>query len=106
MGPSEKEIKVSALQRLLKDRMYYIKELLEQKNDVSAKEDKIKTEGLTDDSNDAYELKNLKRIVEESEKIIPKLTTKISDVIQDIEKSFETLDDSTLDVIKKAKAEI
>lgn len=106
MGPTDKEIKVSALQRLVKDRKYYLKELFEQKEAVLAKEDKIKSEKLADDSNDAYELKNLKRIVTETEKLIPNLTSKIENVIKDIEESFESLDDSTLEIIEKSKEDI
>lgn len=106
MGPTEKEIKVSALQRLVKDRKYYVKELEEQRGAVAAMEEKIRQEALGPESDEAYELKNLRRIVGESEKLIPGLTAKAAAVLKDIEESFETLDESTREAVRKARAEI
>lgn len=82
MSPSTLEIKISALQRLVKDDAYYKAELNEQKNLVSGQKALLAQDPT--DENLQYELKKNVEIFEETKKMFPELKKKISATTQSL----------------------
>lgn len=68
MAPSKLDIKVKALQRLLRERTYYAKELDEQQKHLDS---------MKAGEGDEYEIKKQSELVAESKRMIPELEKKI-----------------------------
>ncbi|WPK25479.1 hypothetical protein PUMCH_002796 [Australozyma saopauloensis] len=68
MAPSKLEIKVKALQRLLREKEYYEKELKEQEQEL---------ENMKQSSRDEYEIKKQDELVAEAKRMLPELDSKI-----------------------------
>lgn len=69
MAPSKLDIKVKALQRLLREKDYYFKELGDQEKHL---------ESLTASKGDEYEIKKQGELVAETKRMIPELEGKIT----------------------------
>ncbi|SCU82527.1 LADA_0C06018g1_1 [Lachancea dasiensis] len=76
MAPSQLEIKVRSLQRLLKEEKYYQQELSEQQALVY----KLKT----DETVDPYDLKKQVEVLEDTERLLPALYAKITQFRDDL----------------------
>ncbi|SCV02551.1 LAME_0H02674g1_1 [Lachancea meyersii CBS 8951] len=82
MAPSQLEIKIRSLQRLLKEEKYYQQELKDQKNHV----DEMKA----DDSVDPYDLKKQVEVLQDTERLLPALYEKIGQFKEDLARFVET----------------
>lgn len=69
MGPTPLAIKVNALKRLIKEEKLYKQEVAEQKNIV---------EQMKANNADSYEIKKQVEVLNESERMVPELTKKIT----------------------------
>lgn len=89
MAPTQLEIKVKSLQRLMKEENYYIQEKKDQKELLEKLE--------ADKDVDPYELKKQKEILEDTERLLPTLYSKIKQFKQDLEEYLRTYegDEST-----------
>lgn len=97
MAPTQLEIKVKSLQRLMKEESYYIQEKKDQKELLSKLE--------ADKDVDPYELKKQKEILEDTERLLPTLYTKIQQFKENLEeyvKSYEG--DESTDLAKEVAA--
>lgn len=99
MAPTQLEIKVKSLQRLMKEENYYIQEKKDQKELLEKLE--------ADKDVDPYELKKQKEILEDTERLLPTLYNKIKQFKEDLEGYLKTYegDESTelaLTVVSKA----
>lgn len=70
MAPSQLEIKVNALKRLIKEESLYTHEVEEQEKYVKQMEA---------NQADKYELKKQNQVLEESKKMVPEVTKKINE---------------------------
>ncbi|AET38093.1 Rbl2p Ecym_2359 [Eremothecium cymbalariae DBVPG len=76
MAPTQLEIKVRALQRLVKEENYYQEELKEQKERV---------EQLQQDfSVDPYDLKKHVEVMQDTERLLPKFYEKVEQFYEDL----------------------
>lgn len=90
MAPTQLEIKVRALQRLVKEETYYQQELKEQQQHI----EKLKE----DPSIDPYDLKKQVEVLQDTEKLLPALYQKIGDFKENLEQyleSYQGTDDLT-----------
>ena len=99
MAPTQLEIKVKSLQRLMKEENYYTEEKKDQKELLEKLE--------ADKDVDPYELKKQKEILEDTERLLPTLYTKIKQFKEDLEEYLKTYegDESTdlaITVVSKA----
>ena len=85
MAPSQIQIHINALNRLLKDKIYYKKDIIEQKKTIDdlnkkkeSEQDKEVAEDLT------YQLKKQVQILDETENLIPSLNKKITEILQNL----------------------
>ncbi|SCV05855.1 LANO_0H16666g1_1 [Lachancea nothofagi CBS 11611] len=76
MAPSQLEIKVRSLQRLVKEEKYYQQELEDQKTHVQ----KLKSEGQVD----PYDLKKQVEVLQDTERLLPALYGKIDQFKHDL----------------------
>ncbi|CCD24914.1 Rbl2p NDAI_0E00980 [Naumovozyma dairenensis CBS 421] len=84
MAPTQLEIKTKALQRLIKEESYYKEEIKEQKANV---------EKLKQDSNvDPYDLKKQVEVLEDTERLLPTLYTKIEEFKENLEQFLQSYD--------------
>ncbi|CAL9737346.1 tubulin-specific chaperone A [Monosporozyma servazzii] len=100
MAPTQLEIKVKSLQRLMKEESYYIQEKKDQKELLSKLE--------ADKDVDPYELKKQKEILEDTERLLPTLYTKIQQFKENLEeyvKSYEGEESTDLAKEVAAKAD-
>ena len=103
MSPSQLEIKVRALQRLVKEEGYYQQEL----KDQTAHVEKLKK----DKDVDPYDLKKQEEVQQDTEKLLPTMYKKIAEFKENLEeyiKSYqgnEELQDAQT-AIKKADEEL
>lgn len=89
MAPTQLEIKVKSLQRLMKEETYYIQEKKDQEGLLAKLE--------TDKDVDPYELKKQNEILQDTVRLLPTLYSKIQQFKEDLEeyvKSYEG-DEST-----------
>lgn len=70
MAPSQLEIKVKALQRLLKERDLYLREIREQRELLDS---------MRSANSDGYEVKKQTEVLGEAKRMIPELERKIQD---------------------------
>lgn len=89
MGPTPYEIKIKAVQRLAREKELYLEELKEQEAAVN----KLKS----DPKADQYELKTQVQILEETQKIIPVMRTKLEDHLKDLEQQHSQNPDPELE---------
>ncbi|CEP60172.1 Rbl2p LALA0_S01e04632g [Lachancea lanzarotensis] len=82
MAPSQLEIKIRSLQRLLKEEKYYQQELQEQKDHVKSLE--------TSETVDPYDLKKQVEVLQDTERLLPALYEKIGQFKADLEQFSET----------------
>ncbi|KAG0688405.1 hypothetical protein C6P40_001014 [Pichia californica] len=80
MSPTDKEIKVIALARLLQDRISYIHEAKEKKEEL----DKLKTEAKIKPEEEKLNLTNEEIILKETQDLIPLVEAKIKEVATDL----------------------
>lgn len=83
MAPTQLEIKIRALERLMKEESYYQQELKDQQAYV----DSLKS----DKSVDPYDLKKQEEVLEDTERLLPTLYNKIEQFKTDLESYLETL---------------
>lgn len=69
MAPSQLQIKVNALKRLIKEESLYRQEVTEQEQFVAQ---------MRTNNSDEYELKKQIQVLEESQRMVPEVTKKIS----------------------------
>lgn len=94
MAPTPLEIKVKSLQRLMKEESYYIQEKKDQK-DLLAKLE-------ADKDVDPYELKKQKEILDDTERLLPTLYTKIQQFKENLEEYLTTYEgDESTDLAKE-----
>ena len=82
MSPTQLEIKVKALQRLVKEEKYYLQELKDQKKHV----DELKA----DSSVDKYDLKKQEEVLADTERLLPTLYVKIKEFQDNLEEYLNT----------------
>lgn len=90
MSPTQLDIKVKSLQRLLKEEKYYLQEIEQQKKHINQ---------LSKDENlDPYELKKQREVLQDTERLLPVLYRKINefkdnlnDYLQNYDGNEETL---------------
>jgi tubulin-specific chaperone A len=70
MSPSQLQIKVSALKRLLKEETLYQQEVKEQEHYVAK---------MKENNADEYEIKKQIEVLHESQRMVPEVTTKIKE---------------------------
>lgn len=100
MSPTQLEIKVRALQRLVKEESYYQQEL----KDQTAHVEKLKK----DKDVDPYDLKKQEEVQKDTEKLLPTLYKKIAEFkenLQDFVQSYQGSEDlqDAQSTIKKAE---
>ncbi|CCF55840.1 hypothetical protein KAFR_0A04050 [Kazachstania africana CBS 2517] len=90
MAPTQLEIKVRALQRLLKEEQYYIQEL---------KDQSLHVESLQKDTSvDPYDLKKQIEVLDDTKRLLPTLYQKIKEFTDDLEQYLKTYSgDDTID---------
>lgn len=93
MAPTQLEIKVRALQRLVKEETYYKQELKDQKAHV----DTLKK----DSSVDPYDLKKQIEVLEDTERLLPTLYKKIQEFKENLEQYLDSYEGT--EEIKDAK---
>ncbi|AMD18590.1 HBL312Cp [Eremothecium sinecaudum] len=76
MAPTQLEIKVRALQRLVKEEKYYINELEEQKAHI----ERLKQ----DPQIDQYDLKKQVEVMEDTKRLLPKFYEKVEQFFADL----------------------
>lgn len=81
MTPTQLQIKTKALQRLLKEELYYKEELRQQQETVA----KLKS----DPSVDSYDLKKQVQVLNDTERLLPVLYEKIEEFCQDLKNFIE-----------------
>ncbi|KAH3665401.1 hypothetical protein OGAPHI_003585 [Ogataea philodendri] len=96
---SQIQIKSNSLQRLLKDKRLYKEELKEHESTIETFQEKLRL----DESNEElqYSLKNAIRIKEETERLIPNVSSKIREVLTDLKDYLSSHSNETSDTIKK-----
>lgn len=77
MAPTQLEIKVKALQRLVKEEKYYVQELKDQQKHVK----NLKA----DTSVDKYDLKKQEEVLNDTERLLPTLYVKIKEFMDNLE---------------------
>ncbi|CAL9731151.1 tubulin-specific chaperone A [Monosporozyma unispora] len=100
MAPTQLEIKVKSLERLMKEETYYIQEKVDQEELLFKLE--------ADKDVDPYELKKQKEILEDTERLLPTLYTKIEQFKENLEeylKSYEGEESTDLAKEVAAKAD-
>ncbi|QLG70705.1 hypothetical protein HG535_0A06470 [Zygotorulaspora mrakii] len=96
MAPTQLEIKVRALQRLIKEECYYKQEIKEQEKHV---------ENLKNDKNvDPYDLKKQEEVRDDTVKLLPTMYRKIEEFKNNLEEFLETYEGG--DELDDAKATI
>lgn len=89
MAPTQLQIKVNALNRLMKEHKLYQREADEQKERV---------EKLKQENGDEYELKKMNEVLQDSQQMVPELQKKIRssvDSLKDLLNSGEIDEDTT-----------
>ncbi|ODV94702.1 hypothetical protein PACTADRAFT_43869 [Pachysolen tannophilus NRRL Y-2460] len=104
MAPSQLKIKVSALNRLLKDESLYHIELQEQHQLISGLEAKINDEAELNKEEMGYELKKQLQVLDETEKMIPQLRLKISEFTENLKTFIEEKESSSFNAIELEEA--
>ncbi|KPI44990.1 uncharacterized protein AB675_2609 [Cyphellophora attinorum] len=97
--PSQLQIALSALQRLVKEEASYYKEMNQQKSRI-AKLEATNGDATDGDGNEEYQLKQEKKALEETKAVIPGLREKITNARE----KTETLLDSAASEEEKQKA--
>ncbi|SCU79672.1 LAFA_0B04830g1_1 [Lachancea sp. 'fantastica'] len=82
MAPTQLEIKLRSLQRLLKEEKYYQQELQEQKDHVKHLENS--------EAVDPYDLKKQVEVLQDTERLVPALYEKIEQFKDDLEQFSES----------------
>lgn len=83
MSPTPLQIKVKALQRLLKEKSFYAKEVME----CAHKLEQMKSAGA-----DQYDVKKQTQILEESQRMVPEIENKIKDHTRSLSEFLKTYD--------------
>lgn len=108
MAPSEKQIKVSALSRLLKDKHLYVEELKEHEQYVKVLEEKLEADAADEETK--YIHKSAVQIKDETERMIPSVNSKIKEVLDDLKSLLssdsEGIDENISKVMAHAEDEI
>ncbi|CCK71332.1 Rbl2p KNAG_0G02760 [Huiozyma naganishii CBS 8797] len=86
MAPTQLEIKVKALQRLVKEHSYYQQELKDQKSHVDAMQ--------KDPQVDSYDLKKQVEVLQDTERLLPTLYKKIGEFKENLEQYVASYDGS------------
>lgn len=81
MAPTQLQIKVNALKRLIKEETLYQKEVKEQEQHVAT---------MKKDNADEYEIKKQIEVLEESQRMVPEITAKINQHKSALAKFLET----------------
>lgn len=81
MSPTQVQIKVNALKRLIKEKNLYGQEVLEQENFVNH---------MKATNADEYEIKKQLQVLEESQRMIPELNDKITEHRKELQKFVES----------------
>ena len=95
MAPTQLEIKVRALQRLVKEEQFYQQELKDQTEHV----EKLKKEKDVD----PYDLKKQVEVLEDTQRLLPTIYKKIEEFKEDLQDYMEGYDGSeSLDTAREA----
>ncbi|CCE63911.1 hypothetical protein TPHA_0G00750 [Tetrapisispora phaffii CBS 4417] len=95
MAPTQLEIKVKALQRLVKEETFYQQELVEQSEHV----EKMKSDASTD----PYDLKKQVEVLEDTQRLFPTLYKKIGEFKDNLQEFIDKYEGSeSLDSAKEA----
>lgn len=81
MSPTQLQIKVNALKRLIKEKSLYDQEVLEQENFVNH---------MKATNADEYEIKKQLQVLQESQMMIPELNDKITEHRKELQKFVES----------------
>ncbi|SCW03319.1 LAFE_0G07800g1_1 [Lachancea fermentati] len=100
MAPTQLEIKVRALQRLVKEEAYYQQDLKEQKERVNDLKSKSEV--------DPYDLKKQVEVLQDTERLLPTLYDKINQFREDLNQfvqSYKGTEDTAAakDILKEAE---
>ncbi|KAK1973156.1 tubulin-specific chaperone Rbl2 [Colletotrichum eremochloae] len=87
-APSQLTVATLSVTRLLKEEISYEKELIQQKAKVATLEAEINEGKPDEDGNREYMLKQLKRAVEETQKVFPSLRTRVEDATAKLEEQI------------------
>lgn len=93
MSPTEKDIKVIALARLLQDRTSYIKEVKEKKEQI----EQFKKQKEEETSDMEFNLANEEIILQETEDLIPLVEDKIKEIALDLRASLNGESNEVID---------
>ncbi|KAG5420541.1 RBL2 [Candida metapsilosis] len=81
MAPSQLQIKVNALKRLIKEEGLYQREVTEQEQHVNQ---------MKANNADEYELKKQVEVLEESKRMVPQVSKKIEDLKKSLQEYLES----------------
>ncbi|QPG74960.1 hypothetical protein FOA43_002299 [Brettanomyces nanus] len=101
MGPSQIQIKASALQRLSKEKSIYEQELKENEEEVKKIEAQMTTASDKEKEDLKYTLKVAVRIRDESKRMIPNIKAKTQEVLKDLKEYLMTNGSENDDTVKK-----
>ncbi|KIW64969.1 hypothetical protein PV04_07263 [Phialophora macrospora] len=104
MAPSQIQIAISSLQRLLKEEQSYFKEQEQQEARIA----KLETQANGNDENHEYQLKQERRALEETKAMIPQMRDRITNAREKLENMLDTVTneqerDAAVEILKKAK---
>ncbi len=111
MPPSQLQIKSSALQRLIKDKHLYKEEIKEHEQVIADLKKKLESTGTPEEKEEAtYSLRNYVKIKEETERLVPSINGKISQVLAGLKEYLAQnegeSDEATKKLISEAKKEL
>lgn len=87
MAPSQLQIKVNALKRLMKEQALYKKE---------AEADAKRVEQAKEEGKDEYEIKKMNEVLQETQKMVPELNKKIQTTLNGLKELLSSdLDEDT-----------
>ncbi|KAF3914953.1 hypothetical protein ABW20_dc0109819 [Dactylellina cionopaga] len=84
--PTPLKIKISSLTRLIKEERSYHKELASQK---------VKVQKMEDNEEDFYEIKQQKKVLEDTRQMIPELHKKLERAVEALELELELIEEDT-----------
>ncbi|KAJ8123997.1 hypothetical protein ONZ43_g179 [Nemania bipapillata] len=103
--PSPLSIATQSVQRLVKEDVYYRKELAQQSERVSKIEADFKTAPKSEDGNAEFMLKQEQKAIEETRAVFAPLHERIAEAVQRLEEQIATAESDSADAgeIKKAR---
>ncbi|KAJ9615195.1 tubulin folding cofactor A [Cladophialophora chaetospira] len=106
MAPSQIQIAISSLQRLLKEEQSYFKEQAQQEGRIN----KLENQANGSDENHEYQLKQERKALEETKAVIPQMRDRITNAREKLENMLDTATNeeernTAVEILKKAKEE-